>query len=320
MISAGFGEPIDAPLYMWNFYIIPLTSLFYSYAVWLKKDEKDRNRVTLYLLGITAIFLLIIGAIKIELIMPFIFLALCIPFLFGFYAGYFVTYRTLPSLRFFAWTPMLIIVSIGFFLLFSMLSNRFIDILRIPGVFLVTTFLSLFIGPFLVPFIIVCLIGSVHKRLTKKKNPDETLNNSDSNRNNETDSIKEDHDETSNNSDLNHDDTTDSIKEDHDETSNNSDSNHNNETDSIKEGHGETSNNSDLNHENTTDLIKEDHDETSNNPDSNLDEAADLIKEDHDEASNILDSNHDDTTGFIKESHDEMPNILDSNHDDAAEK
>jgi large-conductance mechanosensitive channel len=214
-ISAGFGEPIDVPMYMWNFYVIPLISLFYSYAAWSKKIEKDSNRFALVLFGISGVSFFIIGIIKIELFAPLIFLAISMPFMIGFFAGYFVTYKTWPNLRLIAWAPTMIIISIGVMILFSMLTNMLIGygIGPIPAVgatfFLITTAISFLIGPFLIPFLIVCLIGIVHKRFIKKKGQDENTNNSDSNIDDAVDLIKEEkenHDENTNIFDSNHDD------------------------------------------------------------------------------------------------------------------
>jgi hypothetical protein len=301
-------------------------SLFYSYAVWLKNNEKGSNGVALFLLGITVVFLFIIRAIKIELFFPFFYLGLSIPSLLGFYAGYVVIYKTRPSLRYLAWTLVLVLISIFFSLIFGYRMSSISSLITLligpfivpfilvcligiivfvgyvviyktrsslrylatptlilisigllilffvfshilgPGmdIFFARTHITSLIYPFVVSFVLICLIGIVHKRFTKMKWYDEMLNALDSNRGVAADLIKEDHDENTNTFDSNHDDKADLIKEDHDENTNGFDSNHDDEADLVKEGLDENTNDFDSNHGVAADLIKEEHNEKAN--------------------------------------------------------
>ncbi|MCL2863277.1 MAG: hypothetical protein FWE54_04225 [Methanimicrococcus sp.] len=99
-----WGASIEEAI--WYFYILPFTSLYYSYATLLKNKEKRASRVTLILLAITVISfaLLIIFEIS-EYRIPYIAV---LPVLYVLYLSYCLIHKkgTL-GLREFAWIPFL---------------------------------------------------------------------------------------------------------------------------------------------------------------------------------------------------------------------
>jgi len=101
LLSGSLGVGIEQNL--WLFYMLPFTSLYYSYATLLQNIEK-KNKVTLCLIAITAVsfaVLMIFEIIKIELPYMSIF-----PALFGLHLAYCYKKGTL-NLRKFIWVPFL---------------------------------------------------------------------------------------------------------------------------------------------------------------------------------------------------------------------
>lgn len=90
--------------FFWFFYVLPFTTLYYSYAALLQNNEKNIDRVILCLSLITLVSfagLIIFEIIKYQIPYVGVFL-----FLFGSYLVYCLTSKKSKlSLQLFAWTP-----------------------------------------------------------------------------------------------------------------------------------------------------------------------------------------------------------------------
>lgn len=156
---------MDNTIEVWVFYYygLPLVSLFYTYATALKNTEKGVNKITLFLMLITIAFF-IIGFVKDFEILKLkenyeLFTFYILPILFGLYIGYYAVYRTIRiSLRNVAWTPFLIILIIGFGILF------YLELIYVNGL---PVHLAIFY--FLFSLIVSCLIGTICKQYQKKQ-------------------------------------------------------------------------------------------------------------------------------------------------------
>ncbi|MCL2141997.1 MAG: hypothetical protein FWH46_03870, partial [Methanimicrococcus sp.] len=98
------------------FHIIPITSLFYSYAALLKNNEKRIDRTTLYLTAITAV-LFVLGIVICFLIMtPIRLFEYILLSFFGLYICYSLIYYAIYkkkfqlTLRKLAWIPALLAI------------------------------------------------------------------------------------------------------------------------------------------------------------------------------------------------------------------
>jgi hypothetical protein len=165
-ILVALDKPIDFSLY-WLFFVIPLVSLFYSYAALPKNNEKKISTIALFLIAFTAVFFIFL-IMKDEMFQQF-FLVFILPIFFGLYVGYYAIYRTVRlSSRSLAWTPilMLFIFFINPGMFFHFILESFLHpFLSVAVVGSIASFISLFISS----FIVVYVIGTIRKQLIKKK-------------------------------------------------------------------------------------------------------------------------------------------------------
>jgi len=152
------------PPYIWAFYVIPVLSLFYLFALLPKNNEKAVRVIALCLIVAAILFLTFGVMLNSEIFNQLEFLMFILPIPFGLYAGHCVIYRKLSiNPRNLAWTFPSLLLAWGIGNVFMIISGyNYTDPSNAID----------FIYFFIISVIVSCLIGVAHKYLTKKKKSD----------------------------------------------------------------------------------------------------------------------------------------------------